>query len=41
MFYFLDNMEGKAVWKTKMMTDLTRGEYKNPRITSSITFREE
>jgi hypothetical protein len=41
MFYFLDNMEGKAVWKTKMMTDLTRGEYKNPQIPSSITFREE
>lgn len=41
MFYFLDNQEGKAVWKTKMMTDLTRDEYKNPRIPSSITFREE
>lgn len=41
MFYFLDNMEGKAVWKTKMMTDLTRGEYKNPQIPSNITFSEE
>ena len=41
MFYFLDNQEGKAVWKSKMMTDLTRDEYKNPRIPSSITFREE
>ena len=41
MFFFLDNMEGKAVWKTKMMTDLTRKEYKDPQIPSSITFREE
>ena len=41
MFYFTDDMEGKAVWRTKTMTDLTQKEYKDPQIPSSITFKEE
>ena len=41
MFYFTDDMEGNAVLRTKTVTDLTKKEYKDPQIPSSITFREE
>lgn len=41
MFYFVDDADGRAVFKSKMVADLTKNEYKNPQIPSNITFREE
>lgn len=41
MLFFVDDSDGAAVWKTKLMTDLGREDYKDPKIPSNITFREE
>lgn len=41
MLYFVDDSDGIAVWKTKLVTDLGREDYRDPEIPANITFREE
>ena len=40
MIYFVDDSDGTAVYKTRIVTDLGKEEYKDPQMPSYITFTE-
>lgn len=41
MLFFVDDSDGAAVYKTRILTDLGKEEYRDPQMPSYITFKEE
>ena len=41
MFFFVDDSDGKAVWKTRIMDNFGGVADRNPNVPSNVTFKEE